>query len=96
MKSSEELLKELNEVVLEIEEIPERIGYTHPQSAIRTNLRERYYALNEAITYRLKTYDAFYTNVSCLFAEGVEFMDKIELYNVFKRDFLEFEKELRK
>ena len=37
---------------------------------------------------RLKAFDDFYDSVSCLFAEGVEFMNKIELYNEFKKEFL--------
>jgi len=37
---------------------------------------------------RLKKFDDFYDSVSCLFAEGVEFMDKVELYNAFKKEFL--------
>lgn len=36
---------------------------------------------------RLEAFNNFYDSVSYLFAEGVEFMDKIEFYNAFKKEY---------
>jgi len=36
---------------------------------------------------RLKAFNDFYDSVSYLFAEGVEFMNKTELYDAFKKEY---------
>ena len=45
---------------------------------------DEFFEVLDAIESRSTVYDEFYTDVSCLFAEGVEFMTTEELYNAFK------------
>lgn len=39
---------------------------------------------------RLKKYEDFFNSVSCLFAEGVEFMTKDQIYSAIKADWNKF------
>lgn len=51
--------------------------------------------INETVR-RLNCEHDFVENVACLFCEGVEFMDKAELYNSFKSEFYKYMKERSK
>lgn len=53
------------------------------------------YKLLNAVASRSSAYDTFYDDVSCLFAEGVEFLDKVQLYNAFKEGFLKLKERLK-
>ena len=45
----------------------------------------------QALIVELEGYQNFHESVSCLFAEGVEFMNKIELYNAMKEEWHTFD-----
>ena len=91
--STEELIRESQNLAVRIAEAIVQI--THISETDKMFLRNRFDEINALLAKRISAYDYFYDNVAELFAEGVEFMDKIQLYNAFKEGFLKLQEKLK-
>ena len=91
MRPSEELLLELSRAAIKISQLSEDIRYFSDKQIREQNYAERrqrwqdFDMIQIEITERLAAYDKFYNDVSCLFAEGVEFQ-------ILQRSLIEFQK----